>query len=86
MTERNEGTKGWSGSSRPLVKCAYAEEFIGAPERRTGAYSNVREDSSTEATHKLPAEVAFLKRSIVRDGISLPLLLNLMYLADDRLP
>ncbi|MBX9890361.1 MAG: palindromic element RPE1 domain-containing protein [Amoebophilaceae bacterium] len=39
-------------NNRALVKCAYGEEFTGATERRTGAYSNVREDSSTGATHK----------------------------------
>ncbi|MCC8397765.1 MAG: palindromic element RPE1 domain-containing protein [Rickettsia endosymbiont of Labidopullus appendiculatus] len=49
---------------RPLAKVAYAEEFEGDTERRTAAYSNVREDSSTVSTYKLPAEVEFCKRSI----------------------
>ncbi|MCC8483504.1 MAG: palindromic element RPE1 domain-containing protein, partial [Rickettsia endosymbiont of Labidopullus appendiculatus] len=49
---------------RPLAKLAYAEEFVGDTERRTAAYSSVREDSSTGSTHKLPAEVEFCKRSI----------------------
>ncbi|WP_425361398.1 palindromic element RPE1 domain-containing protein [Candidatus Tisiphia endosymbiont of Ceraclea dissimilis] len=50
-------------SNRPLAKLAYAEEFVGDTEQRTAAYSNVREDSSTGSTHKLPAEVEFCKRS-----------------------
>ncbi|MCC8372295.1 MAG: Sca4 family protein, partial [Rickettsia endosymbiont of Pseudomimeciton antennatum] len=49
--------------NRPLAKLAYAEEFGGDAERRTAAYSNVREDSSTASTYKLPAEVEFCKRS-----------------------
>ncbi|MDN3031119.1 MAG: palindromic element RPE1 domain-containing protein [Candidatus Tisiphia sp.] len=44
---------------RPLSKLAYAEEFEGDAERRTAAYSSVREDSSTASTYKLPAEVEF---------------------------
>ncbi|MCC8397821.1 MAG: Hsp70 family protein [Rickettsia endosymbiont of Labidopullus appendiculatus] len=51
------------GLNRPLRKLAYAEEFEGDAERRTAAYSNVREDSSTASTYKLPAEVEFPKRS-----------------------
>ncbi|MCC8399231.1 MAG: palindromic element RPE1 domain-containing protein [Rickettsia endosymbiont of Platyusa sonomae] len=49
---------------RPPSKLAYAEEFEGDAERRTAAYSNVREDSSTASTYKLPAEVEFRRRSI----------------------
>ncbi|MCC8483491.1 MAG: nucleotide sugar dehydrogenase [Rickettsia endosymbiont of Labidopullus appendiculatus] len=49
--------------NRPLAKLAYAEEFEGDAERRTAAYSSVREDSSTASTYKLPAEVEFCKRS-----------------------
>ncbi|WP_341751156.1 palindromic element RPE1 domain-containing protein [Candidatus Tisiphia endosymbiont of Piscicola geometra] len=49
--------------NRPLQKLAYAEEFEGDTERRTAAYSDVREDSSTGSTHKLPAEVEFSERS-----------------------
>ncbi|WP_425360713.1 MULTISPECIES: palindromic element RPE1 domain-containing protein [unclassified Candidatus Tisiphia] len=41
---------------RPLSKLAYAEEFEGDAERRTAAYSSVREDSSTASTYKLPAD------------------------------
>ncbi|MCC8483498.1 MAG: palindromic element RPE1 domain-containing protein [Rickettsia endosymbiont of Labidopullus appendiculatus] len=50
--------------NRPFLKLAYAEEFEGDAERRTAAYSNVREDSSTAPTSKLPAEVEFQNRSI----------------------
>ncbi|MCC8398963.1 MAG: palindromic element RPE1 domain-containing protein [Rickettsia endosymbiont of Labidopullus appendiculatus] len=49
---------------RLLLKLAYAEEFVGDTERRTAAYSNVREEQSTGITHKLPAEVEFRKKSI----------------------
>ncbi|MCC8371607.1 MAG: palindromic element RPE1 domain-containing protein [Rickettsia endosymbiont of Pseudomimeciton antennatum] len=49
--------------NRLLSKLAYAEEFEGDTERRTAAYSSVREDSSTASTHKLPAEVEFRKKS-----------------------
>ncbi|MCC8483634.1 MAG: glycine--tRNA ligase subunit beta [Rickettsia endosymbiont of Labidopullus appendiculatus] len=53
---------------RPPSKLAYAEEFEGDAERRTAAYSNVREDSSTAPTYKLPAEVEFRRRSIIVSG------------------
>ncbi|UCM93008.1 palindromic element RPE1 domain-containing protein [Candidatus Tisiphia endosymbiont of Melanophora roralis] len=46
-----------------LSKLAYAEEFKEATERRTAADDDVREDSSTGATNKLPAEVEFRKRT-----------------------
>ncbi|WP_341755887.1 isoleucine--tRNA ligase [Candidatus Tisiphia endosymbiont of Ptychoptera albimana] len=49
--------------SRPTSKLACAEGFEGDAERRTAAYSNVREDSSTASTYKSPAEVEFRKRS-----------------------
>ncbi len=55
-------------NNRPLSKLACAEGFEGDSERRTAAYSNVREDSSTESTYKSPAEVEFQKRSIVLLG------------------
>ncbi|WP_342279146.1 palindromic element RPE1 domain-containing protein [Candidatus Tisiphia endosymbiont of Myopa tessellatipennis] len=48
---------------RLLSKLAYAEGFEGDAERRTVAYSNVREDSSTASTYKSPAEVEFRKKS-----------------------
>ncbi|UCM93429.1 MAG: palindromic element RPE1 domain-containing protein [Rickettsia endosymbiont of Cimex lectularius] len=50
---------------RLLSKLAYAEGFEGDAERRTAAYSNVREDSSTASTYKSPAEVEFRKKSIM---------------------
>ncbi|MCC8371282.1 MAG: palindromic element RPE1 domain-containing protein [Rickettsia endosymbiont of Pseudomimeciton antennatum] len=50
---------------RPLAQLAYAEEFEGDAERRTTAYSSVREDSSTASLSKLPAEVELCKRSIL---------------------
>ncbi len=46
-----------------LKNSTSAEEFGGNAERRTAAYSSVREDSSTALTYKLPAEVEFCKRS-----------------------
>ncbi|WP_375332763.1 MULTISPECIES: palindromic element RPE1 domain-containing protein [unclassified Candidatus Tisiphia] len=49
--------------NRLLSKLAYAEGFEGDAERRTAAYSNVREDSSTASTYKSPAEVEFRKKS-----------------------
>nr|WP_231555897.1 palindromic element RPE1 domain-containing protein [Rickettsia hoogstraalii] len=49
--------------NRLLTKFAYREEFEGDTERRTAAYSNVREDSSTGSTYKLPLEVEFCKKS-----------------------
>ncbi|WP_342267541.1 palindromic element RPE1 domain-containing protein [Candidatus Tisiphia endosymbiont of Empis tessellata] len=51
-------------SIRPLSKLACAEGFEGDAERRTAAYSNIREDSSTASTYKSPAEVEFRRRSI----------------------
>ncbi|KAA0202706.1 hypothetical protein HAZT_HAZT001008, partial [Hyalella azteca] len=47
----------------PMRKVAYGEELIEDVERRTTAYVGVREDSSTVATPKLPAEVDFLNRA-----------------------
>ncbi|WP_375359364.1 undecaprenyldiphospho-muramoylpentapeptide beta-N-acetylglucosaminyltransferase [Candidatus Tisiphia endosymbiont of Neophilaenus lineatus] len=49
--------------NRLLAEFASAEEFKEATERRTAAYSSVREDSSTGATNKLPAEVELCKKS-----------------------
>ncbi|WP_341761030.1 palindromic element RPE1 domain-containing protein [Candidatus Tisiphia endosymbiont of Thecophora atra] len=43
---------------------AFAEEFVGDTEPRPAAYSNVREDSSTGITHKLPAKVELCRKSI----------------------
>jgi len=60
---------GKKGSTRPLRKLAYREEFEGDTERRTATYIDIREDSSTGSTYKLPLEVEFPKRSIVLDQI-----------------
>ncbi|MDD9334474.1 MAG: palindromic element RPE1 domain-containing protein [Rickettsiaceae bacterium] len=51
-----------------LSKLAYAQGCEGDAERRTAAYLNVREDSSTASTYKSPAEVEFRKRSIETQG------------------
>nr|WP_147142071.1 palindromic element RPE1 domain-containing protein [Rickettsia asiatica] len=51
---------------RYLSKLAYREEFKGDTERRTAAYTSVREDSSTRSTYKLPLEAKFGKISITR--------------------
>ncbi|KJV81076.1 RPE1 domain protein [Rickettsia hoogstraalii str. RCCE3] len=42
-----------------LHKSSYKEEFEGDTERRTAAYTSVREDSSTGSTYKLPLEVTY---------------------------
>ncbi|WP_425363304.1 DNA mismatch repair endonuclease MutL [Candidatus Tisiphia endosymbiont of Hybos culiciformis] len=55
-------------NNRPLLKLACAEGFEGDSERRTAAYSNVREEQSTGITYKSPAEVEFQKRSNVLLG------------------
>ncbi|MCC8418947.1 MAG: palindromic element RPE1 domain-containing protein [Rickettsia endosymbiont of Glossina mortisans submortisans] len=49
---------------RLLLKLAYREEFEGDTERRTAAYINIREDSSTGPTYKLTLEVEFQKKPI----------------------
>ncbi|WP_341789460.1 UDP-N-acetylmuramyl-tripeptide synthetase [Rickettsia endosymbiont of Polydrusus tereticollis] len=67
---KNAATIGTLGveyfGNRVLSKLAYREEFKGDTERRTAAYSNVREDSSTGSTYKLPLEVEFGKNSIIK--------------------
>ncbi|WP_375331011.1 leucine--tRNA ligase [Candidatus Tisiphia endosymbiont of Oplodontha viridula] len=50
-------------NSRPLLKLAYAQGCEGDAESRPAAYSNVREDSSTDVAYKSPAEVEFQKKS-----------------------
>ncbi|HJD55493.1 MAG TPA: rRNA maturation RNase YbeY [Rickettsia endosymbiont of Pyrocoelia pectoralis] len=57
--------------NRHLSKFAYREEFKGYTECRTAAYINVREDSSTGSTYKLPLEVEFEKMSNNNQSISL---------------
>jgi putative membrane protein insertion efficiency factor len=54
---------------RLLSKLATAREIGGDSEQRTGVYRRVHEDSSTESTNKLSAEVAFRKKSIVLTAI-----------------
>ncbi|UCM93478.1 MAG: palindromic element RPE1 domain-containing protein [Rickettsia endosymbiont of Cimex lectularius] len=54
--------------TRLLSKLAYAEGFEGDAERRTAAYSNVREDSSAASTYKSPAEVEFRKKSTAKNN------------------
>ncbi len=56
--------KEFENNIRYLSKVAYREEFKGNTERRTAAYTSVREDSSTGSTYKLPLEVEFGKMSI----------------------
>ncbi|WP_341747816.1 ATP synthase F1 subunit gamma [Candidatus Tisiphia endosymbiont of Dascillus cervinus] len=59
----SEGLLDQGDVNRSLAEFASAREFAEATERRTAAYLSVREDSSTGATHKLPAEVELCKRS-----------------------
>ncbi|XVN44638.1 MAG: palindromic element RPE1 domain-containing protein [Rickettsia hoogstraalii] len=63
---------------RLLRKLAYREEFEGDTERRTAAYIDIREDSSTESTYKLPLEVEFPKKSIKFFACS-PIYISLFY-------
>ncbi|HJD59421.1 MAG TPA: palindromic element RPE1 domain-containing protein [Rickettsia endosymbiont of Omalisus fontisbellaquei] len=42
-----------------MHKLSYKEEFEGDTEHRTAAYIDVREDSSTGSTYKLPLEVIY---------------------------
>jgi RPE1 domain-containing protein len=57
-------TKYWIGSiDRPLSKLAPVRAVQGDTEDRTGAYSSVREDSSTGSTQQWPTGVEFPKRS-----------------------
>ncbi len=55
-------------SIRLLSKPAYAREIGGDSEHRTGVYTRVHEDSSTESTNKCSAEVGFEKKSITFCG------------------
>ncbi|ACP53892.1 Unknown [Rickettsia africae ESF-5] len=48
-------------SNRHLQKLAYREEFEEDTAHRTTAYIEVREDSSTGSTYKLPLVVEFPK-------------------------
>ncbi|NNM58294.1 MAG: class I SAM-dependent methyltransferase [Legionellales bacterium] len=55
---------------RPFSKFAAECQKQGAPERRTGAYTRVCEDSSTGATQLLTAAAEFRTGSIKRDAAS----------------
>ncbi|WP_218461002.1 UDP-N-acetylmuramoyl-L-alanine--D-glutamate ligase [Rickettsia sp. TH2014] len=46
---------------------ANKEEFVGDTERRTAAYIDIREESSTGSTHKLPLEASYA-RSLINDN------------------
>ncbi|MBI1954154.1 MAG: palindromic element RPE1 domain-containing protein [Proteobacteria bacterium] len=50
-------------NNRLLAKLTSGREFEGESEKRTGVYIEVHKDSSTEPTHKLPAEAGFAKES-----------------------
>ena len=50
---------------RLLQKLAYDREIKGNEARRDVVYKDVHEDSSTELTYNLPAEVEFPKKSIL---------------------
>ncbi len=63
----------------PLSNLASGREFEGGLEHRTGVYTGVHEDSSTEPTRKLPAEVELQKRSI-------PLVTHHIYITSNKSP
>ena len=44
-----------------LHNTANKEEFVGDTERSTAAYTLVREDASTDSTHKLPLEASYTR-------------------------
>ncbi|MGX6960215.1 MAG: dTMP kinase [Rickettsia endosymbiont of Pentastiridius leporinus] len=53
-----------------LHKSSYKEKFEGDTEHRTAAYKDIREDSSTGSTYKLPLEMAYAG-SLFENGIEL---------------
>ncbi len=59
-------------NTRPPAKLATEKEFAGDTERRTTAYLNVREDSSTGSTYKLLSVVEFTKRSNDQVEVEIP--------------
>jgi len=59
----NNGPISEEKSNRLLAEPASGREFEGESERRTGMYKEVHEDSSTESTAKLPAEVGLSRVS-----------------------
>ncbi|WP_425363028.1 glycine--tRNA ligase subunit beta [Candidatus Tisiphia endosymbiont of Hybos culiciformis] len=68
-----------SNNIRLPAKVACAEGFEGDAERRTAAYSSVREDSSTASTYKSPAEVEFCRKSIEQNKLSKVLVQGQLY-------
>ena len=67
---------------RHLSKPAYREEFKGDMERSTAAYKEVREDTSTDSTSKLPLEAKFGKMSIIK--LVLLLIISTIIYANDK--
>lgn len=69
--KRHNMTLNWSNSNnRYLSKLSYVEEFKETMKLRPAAYSNVREEHSTDSKNKLPAEVEFQK--IYNDELIIP--------------
>lgn len=68
---KNNPYPGRPEGNRLLSKLALAREFEEGSERRTGVYLSVHEDSSTEPTHKFPANVEFRKKSDIRAALEL---------------
>jgi aspartate carbamoyltransferase catalytic subunit len=62
-----EGAAEYSAKSldRPFAEPTISEDFLEETERRTAAYLNVREDSSTESTTKIPDRGRLCERSII---------------------
>ncbi|ACR47455.1 integral membrane protein MviN [Rickettsia peacockii str. Rustic] len=52
-----------------LHNVANKEEFVGDTERSTAAYTLVREDASTGATHKLSLEASYVGSRLFRSGV-----------------
>nr|WP_083837054.1 palindromic element RPE1 domain-containing protein [Rickettsia montanensis] len=67
---------------RHLSKPAYREKFKGDMERSTAAYKEVREDTSTDSTSKLPLEAKFGKMSIIK--LVLLLIISTIIYANDK--
>ncbi|MCX4079696.1 palindromic element RPE1 domain-containing protein [Rickettsia rhipicephali] len=68
--------------NRHLSKPAYREEVKGDMERSTAAYKEVREDTSTDSTSKLPLEAKFGKMSIIK--LVLLLIISTIIYANDK--
>nr|WP_082623622.1 palindromic element RPE1 domain-containing protein [Rickettsia rhipicephali] len=68
--------------NRHLSKPAYREEVKGGMEHSTAAYKEVREDTSTDSTSKLPLEAKFGKMSIIK--LVLLLIISTIIYANDK--